>query len=133
MTAMIMIRPDAELCRRLRPSREQLRVAAAMFRASTEDVTSIVVPVVAAYPIDRSIEPAGRTPRPGAERLEHPGGYWLADRASRDGEHGYLAAHDAAEAAARAHLDRDGTPGVAGWVAIRPDGTWTAFAGDAAA
>jgi hypothetical protein len=105
---------DNDLRGRFQPSREQLRVAAAMFRASPEDVTSVVVPVVMSE----------ADPRP-----EHPGGYWLADRGRRDGAYGFPAARRAAEAAASAHLLRAGRHGLAGWVSIRPDGTWSALDG----
>jgi len=99
---------------RFEPSREQLRVAAAMFGAAPEEVTSVVVPVVM----------SGTDPRP-----EHPGGYWLADRGRQDGVYGFPAARRAAEEAASAHLRRDGRHGLAGWVSIRPDGTWAPLDG----
>ena len=121
MSAMTLTPASADLRRRLQPSREQLRVAAAMFRAATEDVTSVVVPVVVAGG-------DGVVPTPGG-RLEYPGGYWLADRGSRDGAYGYPAARDAAEAAAEAHVRAHGHRGVPGWVSIRPDGSWAALDG----
>ena len=111
MTALTVSLPDQDTRRRLRPSREQLRVAAAMFAAAPEEVTSVVVPIVL------------------AERLEHPGGYWLADRGTPEGAYGYRAARDAAEAAAAAHLQGTGRRGLPAWVAIRPNGTWAAFDG----
>lgn len=102
----------AEARRQVRPSREQLRVAAAMFAAAPEDVTSVVVPVVV----------------PGtALRSEHPGGYWLADRSAREGHYAFSAACDAARDVATGHLRSRGRQGVAGWVSIRPDGSWAAF------
>ncbi len=44
MSTMTIAASAAPLRQRLHPSREQLRVAAAMFRVATEDVTSVVVP-----------------------------------------------------------------------------------------
>jgi hypothetical protein len=112
MTAVTLTQPDTDLRRRLRPSREQLReqlrVAAAMFRVATEDVTSVVVPVVA----PDAAGPDGVGPAP---RLEYPGGYWLADRGSRDGAYSFPTAREAAAAAARAHVRRHGERGVPGW------------------
>lgn len=119
-----LARPPAPLRQRMHPSREQLRVAAAMFRVATEDVTSVVVPVAAPEP-DVAAAAAVR-PDPA---LEFPGGYWLADRATREGAYGYRAARDAARDAAQAHLRRHGRAGVPGWVTIRPDGSWTALDG----
>jgi hypothetical protein len=107
--------PDVR--RRVRPSREQLRIAAAMFAVASEDVTSVVVPIVVSEP----------------SRVEYPGGYWLADRSVPDGSYGYLAAREAAEAAAEAHVRDHGGRGVPGWVSIRTDGTWAAFDGLATA
>ncbi|HEY6798722.1 MAG TPA: hypothetical protein VI248_28935 [Kineosporiaceae bacterium] len=121
-TAMTLAQPEADLRRRLRPSREQLRIAAAMFRAATEDITSVVVPVAAACadgPVDRGP----------VTWLEYPGGYWLADRGSRHGAYSFPIACRAAEAAALAHLCSRGERGVPGWVTIRPDGTWTVLDG----
>jgi len=125
MTATTLSRPDTDLRGRLHPSREQLRMAAAMFRVATEDVTSVVVPVVVAEGGD----PRRDATAPDAGRLEYPGGYWLADRGSRDGAYGYHAARDAAAAAAEAHLRHHGRGGRPGWVSIRPDGTWSALDG----
>jgi hypothetical protein len=126
MTAITLTTPDRELFRRLRPSREQLRVAAAMFRVATEDVTSVVVPVVAAGMDGAGLDDVRRAMAP---RLEYPGGYWLADRGSRDGAYSFPVAREAAAAAARAHLRSHGDRGVPGWVTIRPDGTWMALDG----
>lgn len=120
MTALTFA-PAPELRRRIRPSREQLRIAAAMLAAAPEDVTSVVVPIVMS-----GADSAGLGWN---ERLDHPGGYWLADRSQPDGRYGYRAARQAAEAAAEAHLDRHDAVGVAGWVSIRTDGTWVAFDG----
>lgn len=118
MTALTSAAPDPDLRRRIRPSREQLRVAAAMFAAAPEDVTSVVVPVVVTGPVD--------APDP---RFEYPGGYWLADRSAATGVYGYRVARDAAGAAAEAHLRERGGAGLPGWVSIRTDGTWAAFDG----
>jgi translation elongation factor EF-Tu-like GTPase len=117
MTAMTLVAPDPDLRRRIRPSREQLRVAAAMFAVACEDVTSVVVPVVVTGSVD--VGPADADPR-----LEYPGGYWLADRSASTGAYGYGPARDAAEAAAAAHLRARGVRGVPAWVSIRTDGTW---------
>jgi hypothetical protein len=117
MTAQTLTFPAPDERRRLRPSREQLRVAAAMFAAAPEEVTSVVVPIVMGDP----------------GRVEYPGGYWLADRSVPDGSYGYRAAREAAEAAAEAHLRDRGGDGVPGWVSIRPNGTWAAFDGLATA
>ena len=125
MTATTLSRPDTDLRGRLHPSREQLRMAAAMFRVATEDVTSVVVPVVVAEGGD----PRRDATAPDAGRLEYPGGYWLADRGRTDGIYSYPAAREAAEAAAAAYLERHGGHGVPGWVTIRPDGTWAALDG----
>ena len=123
MTAATLSRPDPEMRRHLFPSREQLRMAAAMFRVATEDVTSVVVPVVA-----QDMDGAAAPDRD-EDRLEYPGGYWLADRGRTDGIYSYPAAREAAEAAAAAYLERHGGHGVPGWVTIRPDGTWAALDG----
>jgi hypothetical protein len=100
---------------RPRPSREQLRVAAAMFAAAPEDVTSVVVPIVLTEPDQPTRSEVG---------LEHPGGYWLADRSARAGSYSYNAARAAATATAQAHLHARGLRGVPGSVSIRPDGSW---------
>jgi hypothetical protein len=110
--------PDPALRSRIRPSREQLRVAAAMFAAAPEDVTSVVVPIVVSDPV-----------HPADPRVEYPGGYWLADRGSTTGAYDYRSARDAAEAAAEAHLRERGGAGLPGWVSIRTNGTWAAFDG----
>jgi len=125
MTATTLTRLDTDLRERLHPSREQLRVAAAMFRVATEDITSVVVPVVAALADD--LQPEGV--HPDVDGLEYPGGYWLADRCCRDGAYSFRAARDAAEATAQAHLSRRGGHGCPGWVSIRPDGSWSALDG----
>jgi hypothetical protein len=118
--------PHADLRRRMRPSREQLRVAAAMLSAAPEEVTSVVVPVIVSGSAGRD----GRIPNVAANpRLEYPGGYWLADRSVPIGAYGYRAAREAAEAAAEAHLRGCGARGVSGWVSIRTDGTWAALDG----
>lgn len=114
MSTMTLAPADPDVRRRARPSREQLRVAAAMFAAATEDVTSVVVPIVM----------TGDDRRP-----EYPGGYWLADHSAVGGAYGYRAARDAAEAVAEAHLRDRGGRGLPGWVSIRTDGTWAAFDG----
>jgi hypothetical protein len=106
----------------VRPSREQLRVAKAMFAVAPEDVTSVVVPVAM---------PGTDVDGPARGRVEYPGGYWLADRGSRDGAYSFLAARDAARSAAERHLRACGQQGVAGWVSIRPNGTWALFDGAA--
>lgn len=120
MTALTFA-PAPELRRRIRPSREQLRIAAAMLATAPEEVTAVVVPIVMT-----GADSAGLGWN---DRLEYPGGYWLADRSSPHGRYGYRAAREAAEAVAEAHLQRSGGIGVAGWVSIRTDGTWSAFDG----
>jgi len=124
MTASILAFRSADLRQFARPSREQLRVAAAMFAAAPEEVTSVVVPVVLAVVVSEAN--AGEQT---AARPEYPGGYWLADRSAREGVYSFVAARDAAEAAAEAHLRACGRRGVAGWVSIRPNGSWAAFDG----
>jgi hypothetical protein len=121
MTFPALITADGDLRRRIRPSREQLRVAAAIFAAACEDVTSVVVPVA----VPDGGDDVGRA----EQSLEYPGGYWLADRGRRDGIYGYPAAREAALSAARTHLRTHGQRGVPGWVSIRPDGSWAGFDG----
>jgi hypothetical protein len=114
--------PEVEVQERVRPTREQLRVAAAMFAAAPEEVTAVVVPaVVLLEPWDAAGTPA---PRPA-----HPGGYWLADRGTRDGAYSFVEAVQAARIAAEAHLRAHGQRGAACWVTIRPDGSWVALDG----
>lgn len=120
MTTPTLTHPDSHLQRRVRPSREQLRVAAAIFTAATEDVTSVVVPIVV---------PGTDGGRASERSFEYPGGYWLADRGSPEGAYSFRVARDAAAAAAEAHLRSRGQQGVPGWVSIRPDGTWAVFDG----
>jgi hypothetical protein len=124
MDTQTLTRTGGDVRRQLHPSREQLRVAAAMFGAATEDVTAIVVPVVV---------PAAAGPvvaeQLDAQPVEYPGGYWLADRAGREGAYSFSAARDAAQAAAQAYLGRAGRNGLAGWISIRPNGTWAALDG----
>jgi hypothetical protein len=118
MTTTTLALPDADVRRHVRPSREQLRVAAAMFAVASEDITSVVVPVVV---------PVGV---PGADdRLEYPGGFWLADRSAHDGHYAFGSACEAAEATAEAYVRDGGGHGLPGWVTIRTDGTWSAFDG----
>jgi hypothetical protein len=121
MTAATLAQPTYDLRARIRPSREQVRVAAAIFSAATEDVTAGVVPVVVADSDHQ--EPTAQWP------LEYPGGYWLADRGRRDGTYGYTIAREAAEAAAQTHLRINDRRGIPGWVNIRPDGTGAGFDG----
>ena len=117
-------RTDGDLRERMCPSREQLRVAAAMFGAATEDVTVIVVPVVVPVAPDQLVAgPAAARP------VQYPGGYWLADRGGREGAYSFRAAREAAQAVAREHLQAGGGQGVAGWISIRPNGTWAALDG----
>ena len=99
-----------------------------MFAVAPEEVTTVVVPVVLpdAAPEPDAVQPA-------AQRPEYPGGYWLADRSTREGLYSFAAARAAAEAAAEAHLRVRGRRGVAGWVSIRPNGSWAAFDGVMAA
>lgn len=124
MTTPTLAHPDTDLRRRVRPSREQLRVAAAIFTAATEDVTSVVVPIVV---------PGSDGGHVSERSFEYPGGYWLADRGSPEGAYSFRVARDAAAAAAEAHLRTRGRRGVPGWVSIRPDGTWAVGDGLASA
>lgn len=109
---------------RMRPTTEQVCIALAMLSQAPRRVSHVVVPI--AFP--------GKTHGIwfDGQPVEHPGGYWLADRTTRSGTYSASHARDAAEAAALAHLSQAGRTGTPGYVSIRRDATWAVFEGYAA-